>query len=89
LTPAFQLGNLPRSSALLRGPLSFQDDLSAIKDFPIHSTVSLQFRLEAFNFLNKAQFGLPNTSYNSSAFGQITAQGNLPRNVQVALKLFF
>lgn len=89
LSRAFELGDVPRLTGALRGPLSFQDDLSAIKDFPIHDTVALQFRLEAFNVLNKVQFGLPNTQYGSASFGQITSQYNLPRNVQLALKLNF
>ena len=89
LSQAFELGNVPRISGSLRGPLSFQDDVSAIKDFPIHDTLALQFRLEAFNVLNKVQFGLPNQQFNSATFGQITTQYNLPRNVQVALKLNF
>lgn len=89
LAQAFELGNVPRSSGGMRGPLSFQDDLSAIKDFPIHETVALQFRLEAFNLLNKVQFGLPNTIFGSTTFGAITSQYNLPRNVQAALKVTF
>jgi hypothetical protein len=89
LSQSFELGDVPRSAAALRSPLTFQDDVSAIKDFAIHDSLSLQFRLEAFNVLNRAQFGFPNTTYNSSSFGQITSQANLPRNVQAALKLFF
>jgi hypothetical protein len=89
LSQSFELGNVPRSDGLLRGPLAFQDDLSAIKNFKIHDSVGLEFRLEAFNVLNKAQFGLPSTTFGSSTFGYITSQANLPRNVQVALKLYF
>lgn len=89
LSRSFELGNVPRSAAALRGPITFQDDLSAIKEFPIHEDIRLQFRLEAFNVLNKVQWGQPNTIYNTSAFGNITSQGNSPRNVQAALKLFF
>ncbi|MDE1175739.1 MAG: TonB-dependent receptor [Edaphobacter sp.] len=89
LSQAFELGDVPRSSGRLRGPTGFQDDLSVIKDFPIHETLAMQFRLEAFNVLNKVQFGLPNTQFGSSTFGAITAQANLPRNVQAALKLTF
>ena len=89
LAQAFELGNVPRSSGRMRGPLGFQDDLSVIKDFPIHETLAMQFRLEAFNVLNKVQFGLPNTSFGSATFGYITSQYNLPRNVQAALKLTF
>ncbi len=89
LAQAFELGNVPRTSGRMRGPLGFQDDLSVIKDFPIHETLAMQFRLEAFNVLNKVQFGLPNTSFGSATFGYITSQYNLPRNVQAALKLTF
>jgi len=89
LSRSFELGNVPRSAALLRSALSFQNDLSAIKDFNIHESLRLQFRLEAFNVLNRVQFGLPNTIVGSSTFGFITSQANLPRNVQAALKLYF
>jgi Carboxypeptidase regulatory-like domain len=89
LSQAFELGNVPRSASLLRSPLSFQDDLSAIKNFTIKDSLSLQFRLEAFNVFNHVQFGFPNTTVGSSTFGYITSQANLPRNVQAALKLYF
>lgn len=89
LSRSFELGNIPRSAAALRSPLTFQDDISAIKDFAIHDSLGLQFRLEAFNVLNRVQFGFPNTTFNSSAFGTITSQANLPRNIQAALKLYF
>jgi len=86
---AFELGDVPRSSGRLRSPVGFQDDLSLLKEFPIHERLGLQFRLEAFNLLNKVQFGVPNTAFGSSTFGYITTQANSPRNIQVALKLTF
>jgi len=89
LAQAFELGNVPRIAGALRGPLSFQDDVSVIKDFPLHDSIALQIRLEAFNVLNKVQFGLPNQQFNSATFGQITTQANLPRNIQAAFKLNF
>jgi hypothetical protein len=89
LSQSFQLGDVPRSAGNLRSPLTFQDDLSAVKNFGIYEHLTGEFRLEAFNFLNKVQFGLPGTTYGSSTFGIISSQENLPRNVQVALKLLF
>ena len=86
---SFQLGNVPRSWAGARGPANFDDNASVIKRFPIHEQIGLEFRAEAFNVLNKVNFGLPNAQLNSSTFGQITSQYNLPRNVQLALKLQF
>ena len=90
LSQSFELGDVPRSAALLRSPLTFQDDVSAIKDFNIHEDIRLQFRLEAFNALNKVQFWIFRIqTVGSASFGTITSQANLPRNVQAALKLFF
>ena len=86
---AFELGDVPRSSGALRSSTGFQNDLSLLKQFPIHESIGLQFRLEAFNLMNKVQFGVPNTTFGSSTFGFITTQANSPRNIQVALKLFF
>jgi len=88
-TLSFQLGNVPRSASNLRGPRNFQDDISLIKLFPIREQVHAEFRLEAFNALNKVEFGLPNTTLGSSSFGVITAQANMPRNVQLALKILW
>jgi hypothetical protein len=85
----FQLGNAPRSWAAVRGPINFDDNASAIKRFPIHDQIGLEFRAEAFNLLNKVNFGMPNGQLNSSTFGQITSQYNLPRNIQLAIKLHF
>ena len=89
LSQSFELGNVPRDAAALRGPLTFQDDVSAVKNFGIFKDLTGEFRLEAFNVLNKVQFGLPGTQFGSSSFGVISSQYNLPRNVQVALKLHF
>jgi len=86
---AFELGDVPRTSGRMRSPVGFQNDLSLLKDFTIHERLGLQFRFEAFNLLNKVQFGVPNTQFGSSTFGYITSQANSPRNIQTALKLTF
>jgi hypothetical protein len=48
-----------------------------------------EFRLESFNALNHPQFCGPNTTVNGGSFGQITCQANSPREVQLALKLYW
>jgi len=89
LPQSFELGDVPRSAAALRGPLSFDDNVSVIKYFPIHEELGLEFRAEAFNVLNKVDFGLPAASYGASGFGFINSQFNLPRNVQLSMKVHF
>jgi hypothetical protein len=55
----------------------------------IHEGMRLEFRGEALNAFNHPQFGAPNTSVNASNFGQITSQVNVPRQVQLTMKLYF
>ncbi|MGO4516900.1 TonB-dependent receptor [Terriglobus sp. 2YAB30_2] len=88
-TRAFELGDVPRASGLMRSPFHFQDDLSFIKEFRFRERYGVQFRFEAYNFLNKVQFGQPTVTYGSTTFGQISSQSNQPRSLQLALKLSF
>jgi hypothetical protein len=74
-------------------------DLSIFKEVPIPELGEgghLEIRLESFNALNHVQFAPPNTTvyYSGSgsstgAFGQITSQFNSPRQLQIAMKLYF
>jgi hypothetical protein len=76
-------------------------DTSLFKNFPITETKLFQFRVEAFNVLNKPQFGPPsNLSWNTSnpgtagapasGFGAITSTVPFTyRQIQFALKFYF
>jgi hypothetical protein len=61
------------------------------RQFPIRERMKLQFRAEFFNAFNRVQFAGPNVAVNSpSTFGHIyLSQTNLPRNIQLALRLVF
>lgn len=62
-------------------------DFSALKDFHLHESLTLQFRGEFFNLFNHPLFNAPNLTPTSSSFGLLTSQSNLPRRTQLALKL--
>ena len=64
-------------------------DLSVIKNINLTETVKFQIRGEFLNAFNHPVFDDPNRNPTSSDFGKITSQSNLPRNVQIGLKLIF
>jgi hypothetical protein len=73
------------------GPGLDNYDMALMKTVPLAESKSLQFRLEAFNVFNHAQFFGPtsvNGNMNSSTFGQVVSASS-PRLLQVAVKLIF
>ena len=94
--PNFTNGNVGRSLPDVRGPGIVDFDLSVIKDTAISERLKLQFRAEAFNFVNHTNLGNPNASFsagayglnNSSTFGLITSARD-PRIMQFGMKLMF
>ena len=73
----------------MNGPGLVNLDFSILRSFPIKENYRLQFRAEAFNLLNKPQFGFPNSNLSSGQFGVISSQANSPRQLQLALKVLF
>lgn len=71
----------------LRADAANNYDFSAIKQFPIHERLSLQYRCEWFNAFNHPVFSGPSTSPTSSAFATISAVDNLARVIQMGLRL--
>ena len=60
-------GDTPRN--FMRGFGALQWDLAVHRSFPIHDSLTLQFRAELFNVLNHPNFGPPSGQYLSPAFG--------------------
>ena len=84
------IGNIGRDA--LYGPHFWQLDFSAFKEIPIKERVKLQFRAEAFNFLNHTNLGQPNTTVDApNTAGKIfaTAATYIPRLWQMGLRLQF
>jgi hypothetical protein len=71
----------------LRSPHYTDVDLSLHKDFPITERFRLQFRTDFINAFNHVQWNAPNMSLGST-MGQITG-AQPPRNIQMALKLYY
>ncbi len=82
-------GDASRRSFYGPGMLNF--DLALLKSFQFTEARALQFRVEAFNALNHAQFFGPaavNGDVNSALFGQVVRAAP-PRLMQAALKFTF
>ncbi len=82
----FTFGNAGR--ALFTGPGLFNLDMSLLKNFAITERWNIQFRVESFNVVNRANFEDPNTVLGAPGFGVIGA-ARPARSVQLGLRLSF
>lgn len=101
LAPPSQLGFYGNAGRdIITGPGLATWDFSVLKNTTIHEHMTLQFRAELFNLLNRANFNTPNliiftppTVANptglSGTAGAITSTSTTARQVQFALKLLW
>lgn len=94
-------GDTPRN--LVRGPGLWQTDLGVSKRIPLTERAQIQFRCEAFNLFNRAQYSLPleeiwlppTTTAPASIEPQVSTASTTPigtgtpREIQFSLKLEF
>lgn len=80
------LGNARRR--FFHGPGLNNFNMALLKTLNISEARQLQFRAEAFNLFNHAQFQNPNGEINSSTFGVVTGARD-PRIMQLAVKFLF
>lgn len=85
--PDFTFGNAGRNTVI--GPGIVDWDFSTLKDFHFTEQRFLQFRFEAFNFLNHPIWGDPDTYQPDGTFGQINYTRLPMRQLQLSLKLVF
>jgi hypothetical protein len=64
-------------------------DLSVIKNFKFAEQRNLSVRMDVFNFINRANFGIPVRFLEAPSFGQATNTVTPGRRIQLALKLNF
>ena len=87
--PIGQVGNVMRR--YFSGPGILNSDMALLKNTKIRENESLEFRAEAFNVFNHAQFNNPSGQIDNTGaggFGYVTSDRG-PRIMQVALKLIF
>jgi hypothetical protein len=96
---AGELASMPFQSGSIRNPNAPIGNMSASKRFKFTETVNAQFRFEAFNFTNTYVPNGPITNPSSLTFGTSSVssqnlnspsgQSNIPRIVQMGVKLNF
>jgi len=87
--PIGQVGNVMRR--YFSGPGINNFDMALLKDTKLTESTQVEFRAEAFNLFNHAQFMNPSGNINNSGqggFGFVT-QARDPRIMQLALKFLF
>ncbi len=85
-------GNETRYNPKFRQFANLNENISVTKSFAIHEAIRVEFRAEAFNVFNRVRFGTGSLTLQSATFGQLTSSGDLlntPRQLQLALKLYF
>jgi hypothetical protein len=73
---------------VVTGPGLASLDLSLQKEGTVHEALKFQFRIDAYNSLNHANFDLPGRIFGAANFGVVTSAED-PRILQLALKLMF
>lgn len=63
-------------------------DVALQKEFPVYEQQTVEFRGEFFNMPNHVNFGLPNATLTSAAFGKVTS-GSAPREIELSLRYRF
>ncbi|MBW4028741.1 MAG: TonB-dependent receptor plug domain-containing protein [Acidobacteria bacterium] len=76
------------SPGSIRGPREISFNIAGYKTFPIYGRLNLQFRAEAFNFLNHPNFGDVDTNLGSGTYGRVTTSLD-PRELEFSARILF
>ncbi|MFZ0590793.1 MAG: carboxypeptidase regulatory-like domain-containing protein, partial [Bryobacteraceae bacterium] len=85
-------GNSTRFNPKVRQFPNLNENLAVARVFPIKESVRMEFRAEAFNVFNRVRFGPGDLNLQDQNFGRLTSSADLlnsPRQLQLALKLYF
>jgi hypothetical protein len=87
-TPAaYAFGNAGRNT--IYGPAMETMDVALVRSFAIREMLHMEFRAEAFNSLNHANWATPNRFVNTPQFGTITEASTPGREFQLSARLSF
>ena len=87
LAPVGQDGALPRNTFRAGSVLNL--DLAVVKNFSLSESRRIVFRMDIFNFINRANFGVPVRFLEAPSFGQATSTVTPGRRIQFGLKFSF
>ncbi len=88
--PDGRLGNASRTDSIIRGWASYSEDISVFKNFKIGEPATLRSGANFANILNRHQWCDPNTNLSDTAnFGLVAGQCDVPRRIELYLKLTF
>lgn len=85
-------GNVTRYNPKVRQFPNLNENMSVTRVFPIREAFRFEFRAEAFNVFNRVRFGTGSGTLQDQNFGRLTSSSDLlntPRQLQLALKLYF
>lgn len=85
----YQLGNASRSYNELRATNFYNENVGLVRRFKVREKLTLMFRGEFTNVLNRVVFGAPSGNPSSTSFGRVRSQSNTPRQGQVSLRADF
>lgn len=89
--PAFTFANASRTTSDIHSHGANNFDFAIFKNtkFGPDERFAIQFRTEFFNLFNRVRFDYPGQVLGTAQFGVVSAQDNLPRLVQFALRFTF
>jgi hypothetical protein len=85
----FTLGNLAPRIQNVRSPGMNNNNITATKDFTLTERFKAQFRGSLYNALNHPVFGGPNTTVGNAAYGRISTQANISRQIEFGLRVSY
>ncbi len=85
---ASNVRTLPTRWDGLRSPRYTNWDMSFVKGVQLNR-IRAEVHLELYNAFNDVFYNNPNLSPTSADFGKVSSQNNLPRNIQIGMKVLF